>query len=374
MADKFENVLDLCIDRINRGDSIEDCLADYPEYADELEPLLKSMFSIKDSYSFVPQSSAKQAAWQRFSATLRESERQQERSKLPLPWILGRARTWAIAATLVIIALASYFGITQLLPPGAIPPDETGNFAFYISDEQNAIGDFQSLDLSVSKVRLYKEDGGWVEFVPETKEVDLTLLQGDLAQQVWRGDIPQGQYTEIFLYITDASGILDNTGGMINIVITGNRLHLDMPFEVSDAPLTEFVYDITVIAASGGGYNLQPVKGESGTGKTIRKVEGPGPGPGPGPGSGQSQGSGLGQDQDQSQHQGQVQEQEQRQGEEQDQGQYQEQVQEQNIGKHQGKYEEQQQEQGIGKDEGQYQEQVQGSGSGSGSGQVQGPG
>ncbi|MFC2009427.1 DUF4382 domain-containing protein [Chloroflexota bacterium] len=412
MLDNFESILDMCIDRINRGDSIEDCLVDYPEYEDELEPLLKSMFSIKGSYSFVPQASAKQAAWQRFSASLRESERAQERSVLPLPWILGKARTWAIAATIVIIALAGYFGITQLLPPGVIPPDETGNFAFYISDEQNAIGDFQSLDLSISKVRLYKEDGGWVEFVPETKEVDLTKLQGDLALQVWRGDIPQGKYTGIFLYVTRASGILGNNNGKVDIVITGNKLHLDMPFEISDAPLTEFVYDMTVIAASGSGYNLQPVKDESGTGNGIKiqKVNGQGQGPG----SGQARGSELGQDQgqyqeqqqgqvevkdqgqyqeqqqgqvevkDQGQYQeqqqgqvevkdqGQYQEQQQGQVEVKDQGQYQEQQQEQSIGKHQGKYQEQEQEQGIGEDEGQYQEQVQVSGSGSE--QAQGPG
>lgn len=37
---ELEHILDLCIDALNRGDSIEQCLARYPEYADELEPLL----------------------------------------------------------------------------------------------------------------------------------------------------------------------------------------------------------------------------------------------------------------------------------------------------------------------------------------------
>ena len=36
----LEHILDLCIDALNRGDSIEQCLARHPEYADELEPLL----------------------------------------------------------------------------------------------------------------------------------------------------------------------------------------------------------------------------------------------------------------------------------------------------------------------------------------------
>ena len=37
---ELEHILDLCIDALNRGDSIEQCLARHPEYADELEPLL----------------------------------------------------------------------------------------------------------------------------------------------------------------------------------------------------------------------------------------------------------------------------------------------------------------------------------------------
>ena len=37
---ELEHILDLCIDALNRGDSIEQCLARHPEYTDELEPLL----------------------------------------------------------------------------------------------------------------------------------------------------------------------------------------------------------------------------------------------------------------------------------------------------------------------------------------------
>ena len=72
MADKFDDILDICIDRINHGDSIEDCLATYSEYASELEPLLRSMLSTREAYTFVPRASAKNAARQRFNAALRE--------------------------------------------------------------------------------------------------------------------------------------------------------------------------------------------------------------------------------------------------------------------------------------------------------------
>ena len=40
MKHDFENILDLCIERIAAGESLDACLTDYPEYATELEALL----------------------------------------------------------------------------------------------------------------------------------------------------------------------------------------------------------------------------------------------------------------------------------------------------------------------------------------------
>jgi len=36
----FDNVLDDCLNRLQKGETIEDCLRRYPEYADQLTPLL----------------------------------------------------------------------------------------------------------------------------------------------------------------------------------------------------------------------------------------------------------------------------------------------------------------------------------------------
>lgn len=298
MEDKFDDILDRCIDRINRGDRIEDCLADYPGYADELRPLLESMLSTLDACSFVPQDSARQGAWRRFTAALGKSEQRREKSRFS--WIPGRARAWAAVATVVVVALVGYFGIMQLTSqttsPGIIPAeaDPEGNFAFLISDAQNAIGDFQSLDLTVSSIRLHRKDGGWVEFAPETNQVDLTLLQGDLAQQVWKGNVPEGQYSAAVLYIAGTSGVLKNTDETVYIELRSGKLRLDIDFEVSADLETEFVYDVTVIAAGSSGYMLQPVAGESGTDKSIKKVDVQGQGESQGQGQGQAQGQGQG--------------------------------------------------------------------------------
>lgn len=297
MAEEFDIILDKCIDRINRGEKIEDCLADYPEYSRELEPLLKSMLITKNAYSFEPRAFAKERSWQQFSAALRESDRRQEKSWLTFPWIFGKARAWAVVTAAMVIALVSYFVITQLTPPGVIVPETNpeGNFAFLISDAPNAIDDFESLNLTISKIGLHQKGGKWVEFTPETSQVDLALLQGDLAQQVWRGDVPKGQYDEAVLYVTGTSGVLKNSGETVNIKLSSNKLRLVMPFEISGDSVTEFVYDVTVIATGGGRYNLKPVAEQSGTDKQIEQVNSQGQSPGQGQGQDQDQGQGQGQ-------------------------------------------------------------------------------
>lgn len=48
MRQKFEDILDSCIDEIKQGKSIRDCLIKYPQFASELEPLLELANEIED--------------------------------------------------------------------------------------------------------------------------------------------------------------------------------------------------------------------------------------------------------------------------------------------------------------------------------------
>ena len=43
MAKDLNGILDECVDRINRGEKLEDCLASYHEYVAVLGPLLRVM-------------------------------------------------------------------------------------------------------------------------------------------------------------------------------------------------------------------------------------------------------------------------------------------------------------------------------------------
>jgi hypothetical protein len=316
MENDFDKILDECIDRINRGDSIDSCLAHYPDLSEQLRPLLQVVFKARDTYSFVPSPSAKRAARERFNAAFEESVRRREERQSLLGWLQGRSRVWATAAAVLIIAVIGYFGIIPaLLPeesvpypgpttvapslePGPLPgvpspqpeplpgvaspqpepalvmlvaqPNAEGNFAFLISDDVNAISDFESVNVSISKINLHRSDDTdqLIEFEPEIGEVDLTLVQGEKTQEIWRGDVPEGEYTSVSIEVSDVRGILKETGEEVEINLPSQKLHISNHFQVSTQELTTFTYDLTVVAAgnlqSGIKYILKPQVDQSG--------------------------------------------------------------------------------------------------------------
>ena len=283
MSDNFDKTFDECIDRINRGESIESCLADYPEYVEQLEPLLQAMLQTKDLYEFKPSPSAKKAARQRFNAALETLERKREARQPLFPSLFGWSRALATVAVVIVIALIGYFGLRPMLfPPGTIPqpgpvpiapspqPSTEGNFVFLISDDVNAIGDFESLNISISKIGLLPggDTDQWVEFEPEVNEVDLTLVPGDETKEIWRGNVPEGQYTKVFIYVTGVHGILKETGQTVEIKLPPQKLQISKRFQVTADTVTSFTYDLTVVAIgspqSGIRYILKPQVDQSG--------------------------------------------------------------------------------------------------------------
>lgn len=296
ISNDFDRILDECIDRLNRGEGLEACLTDYPEYVERLGPLLRAMLQTTEAYSFKPSAGAKREARQRFNAAL-ERRRQKDLEKQPLfAGLFGRLPVWAAVTAAVVVILAGYFGLRGLGYPAApvpgpiaptpsqvaLAPDPEGNFVFLISDEVNAIADFESLTVSISKVGLLSggDSGQWVEFEPEIAEVDLTLVQGDKTQEIWRGDVPEGQYTVVFIYVSDVSGVLKETGQAVDVKLPSQKLHMSKTFLVTADMVTSFTYDVTVIAAgnaqSGIRYILQPLVGQSGADHRPSETKGKG--------------------------------------------------------------------------------------------------
>jgi len=278
IMNEFEKILDECIDRINRGEDLGICLADYPEYVQQLRPLLQATLKTKEAYRFEPSAGAKRTSRQRFNAALQKLEQRRWEKQPLFTRVFARPIAWATVAVVLLVALIGYFGLRPMLfPTGPSPqPSPEGNFVFLISDDVNAIGDFQSLNLSISKIGLQQEgeSSRWIEFDPEVESVDLTLLPGDKAQQIWRGNVPEGQYTKVFIYVSDVSGVLEATGRSISVKLPSKKLQISKLFNVASDSVVNFVYDITVVeAGKSGQYILKPQVGHSGADQSFEKID-----------------------------------------------------------------------------------------------------
>ena len=289
MPETFDKILDQCVDRINRGQRVQDCLASYPEHAEELGPLLQSMLDTRTAYTFAPSSETKTAARRRFDVALEEVTRGREERRVLFPRIFGRSKAWVAVAAVLLVTLIGYFGLRPILfpiepgqQPGSVPvapapqPSAEGNFVFLISDEANAIVDFQSLDITISRIGLQPagETDRWIELDPEVATVDLTLLQGDKAQEIWRGDLPEGRYTKVFIYVSDVSGVLKETGAPVSVNLPSEKLQISKSFQVTSDSVISFVYDVTVVkAGKSGKYNLKPQLGQSGADQKFQKID-----------------------------------------------------------------------------------------------------
>jgi hypothetical protein len=298
MMSDLDRIVDECVDRIRGGEGVDACLASYPEHSGELRPLLEAVLQTSSAYAFAPSATAKERNRRRFDAALGELRAKREARQSLFSQFFGRTRMWAPVALAVVVAVIGYFGLKPMLFPDegqtqigseeelpvspiTVQPSSDGNFVFLISDEVNAIDDFASLDVSISTIGLLPSGGaGWIEFEPEVREVDLTLLPGDETQEIWRGDVPESQYSRVSIRVDGVRGILKETGEEVEVKLPSGRLQISIPFEVSTDVVTSFTFDVTVVAAgnekSGVKYILKPVINESGPDVEARPSKGKG--------------------------------------------------------------------------------------------------
>jgi len=160
--------------------------------------------------------------------------------------------------------------------PSPTPTGEGVNFRLLLSDEVNAIDDFEHLWVTINNIGVHPagEEDGWIEpsdFDPV--EVDLTELKETNATEIWSGELEDGEYVKVFIYISSIDYELED-GGTTNVKLPSGKLHISQPFEVTDGEVTDFVYDITVIKAGNSGkYILKPQIAESGPNQNFVEVE-----------------------------------------------------------------------------------------------------
>ncbi|WP_226482074.1 DUF4382 domain-containing protein [Natrinema amylolyticum] len=185
----------------------------------------------------------------------------------------------------------------------------TGTVAFYLSDEPNAIDDFEHLNVTITAVGFERtgevsdsdanetaggnesddgdesatetdengDDGNdgdgsderWIEYDVDERTVDLTELKGANASVVDEFDLPAGDYETVFLYVSDTEGVLTD-GSETRVKLPSEKLQLHTTFTVGDGERVDFVYDIAPHkAGKSGKYILKPVISQSGTGDDV---------------------------------------------------------------------------------------------------------
>jgi hypothetical protein len=166
--------------------------------------------------------------------------------------------------------------------PAPAPATTTGidNFRLLISDDVNAIEDFEHLYVTITSVGVHQsgESGGWHILDPEPNPdgdnvtgIDLKPLVGQNALAIWSGTLPEGEYTKVFIYVESVQGIL-NGGAELEIKLPSGKLQISKPFTIGD-DVVNFVYDITVIkTGKSDKYILKPQIAQSGADQTINEV------------------------------------------------------------------------------------------------------
>lgn len=149
----------------------------------------------------------------------------------------------------------------------------TGNLRLMVSDEPNDIADFSSLSVTVSKIGVLSDGSDNFTEITVNPAVtfDLTKLQGDNATEVWSGGIASGNYTKVFVYVDNISGVLN--GENVTVKLPGDKLQISKPFTVAADGTVSFVFDITVIKAGNSGkYILKPQVAASGADQKFNDV------------------------------------------------------------------------------------------------------
>ncbi|UCG92932.1 MAG: hypothetical protein JSV97_04290 [candidate division WOR-3 bacterium] len=120
MKPKIEEILDILLREVKRGKSIEDCLKDYPEYVDELEPLLRLATSLQDLPKPEPRQEAVVATLRNVKDAVVEKTQKKIKFSLRKIFRLQPAVIRAVAAVVLVVVLG---WTTVTLSAHSLPED-----------------------------------------------------------------------------------------------------------------------------------------------------------------------------------------------------------------------------------------------------------
>jgi hypothetical protein len=101
--ERFNSILNLCLDRVLGGETVEQCLRDYPDQAKELKPLLQTALAAKMASAVEPRREFKARARVEFQAALRDMKSNRKQSSSFFHWRWQWQPAWSIALAVLVI-------------------------------------------------------------------------------------------------------------------------------------------------------------------------------------------------------------------------------------------------------------------------------
>jgi len=129
MKDKDLNrLLDECIDRMNRGEPLEEVLAGCPDEAERLRPLLEAAYGLKDTVEPVAAPESKRTNRRKLQQALNARREKVERrgwALAPVVPVVGRQAALVAVSSVLLVALVAV-GLVSVLTGGAVITPPTG--------------------------------------------------------------------------------------------------------------------------------------------------------------------------------------------------------------------------------------------------------
>lgn len=119
---EFDNILDECLEKMLRGRSIEQCLADYPDYAAALEPMLRTAARAKMTTNIRPRPEFRDRARHQFQAAIREMAPAPARTRGFFPSLRPAWMALTVLVAVIIAGGGTVYAAGNALPDSPLYP------------------------------------------------------------------------------------------------------------------------------------------------------------------------------------------------------------------------------------------------------------
>jgi len=113
---EFDNILDECLERVMKGEDIMAVLALYPQYADELEPLLRTALDTKAAVDIAPRPEFRRRAALEFQRAIREMPVKAKAAPGVSHWRMAWVAPLAVFMALIVAGTGTVAAASNSLP------------------------------------------------------------------------------------------------------------------------------------------------------------------------------------------------------------------------------------------------------------------